>query len=104
MTAEFFGTDFQVDPGPRSFVKARGLRKFCSQSAFRPDGGPDGSPALAQRAYEMTEATQRAIRWFLEQEHQGVRIQWHTLQFSVERTGMEDLPDSELWRWEVWAQ
>lgn len=104
MTAEFFGLDRVPDPGPKPVVTAAGLRKFYSQSAFRPDGGLDGSPALAQRTHDMTEATRRAISWFLEQEMYGVKIHWHTLQFSVQRTGMEDLPDTELWRWEIWAE
>jgi hypothetical protein len=52
----------------------------------------------------MAEHAERATRWFLEQERYGVKIHWHTLQFSVHRTGMEDLPGLELWRWEVWAE
>jgi hypothetical protein len=89
---------------PKPFVKAGGLRKFYCQTLFEGEDSPRGGPGLSYRAHRMGEDSHRAMVWFAEQERAGVKIHWHTIEFRVMRTGMEDDPDHELWRWEVWAE
>jgi hypothetical protein len=88
---------------PKPVVKAGGLRKFYSQTLFEGEDNPKSFGA-SYRAYKMGQDSERAMRWFAEQERAGVKIHWHTIEFRVMRTGMEEDPDHELWRWEVWAE
>lgn len=102
--AEFYGLGSEPDPGPREFIKAHGPRKFHVQGTFEGEDSPAGATRLSYRAYEMGRQAERATAWLLEQEKAGVKIQWHTLTFSINRSGMEGAPETELWRWEVWGE
>lgn len=102
--AEFYGLERLPDPGPKPVVKASGLRKFHCQTSFEGEDNPPGPASMTYRGSKMAQDSQRAMRWFAEQERQGVKIHWHTLQFSIQRSGMEPHRDVELWRWEVWAE
>ena len=104
MTAEFWGLGGVPDPGPKPVRVADGLRKFQTRAPFDPALEPEGPYGLSYRAQEMANHAERAVRFFRQQEDAGVKMHWHTLQFSVERTGMELLPDTELWVWEIWAE
>jgi hypothetical protein len=89
----------EFDFTPKPFVKAGGLRKFYCQTTF------DGEePGMNYRAYRMGKDSHRAMTWFADQERAGVKIHWHTLEFHVVRHGTEPSTDTELWRWEVWAE
>lgn len=93
MTAEFFG--LEPDPGPKHFIKADGPRKLVVQIGVTDD------LVLEDRQDRMSTLAARAVGVFA---YSGLRVDWHTLTFSVTRSGMELSPDSEMWRWEVWAR
>ena len=97
MTAEFFGTDFEIEPGPRHFKAAEGRRKLVMQTAVE----ARDVRYTEDRQNELATQAARAVGVFASS---GRDVDWHTLTFQVTKSGMEMSPDDELWRWEVWAQ
>jgi hypothetical protein len=86
---------FVPDVDPKPFVKAAGLRKAYLQQVVAPE-----DLTVHGRADLMPRLAERAVEFFYSQEWE---VQWHTLTFSVRKTGMEPDGDSELWRWEAWV-
>ena len=97
MSAEFYGIHGYADPGPKPFVKAEGRRKLVVQLG----ASGDTVRVPADRQEQMSILAARAVGVFASS---GRAVEWHTLTFRVDRTGMELLPDEEFWRWEVWAE
>lgn len=95
MTAEFFG--IEPDPGRRPFIPADGPRKLSVQITV----AVRDIERAEDHQERMAELAARAVGVFA---RSGLQVDWHTLAFRVDRTGMELLPDDQLWRWEVWAK
>lgn len=97
MSAEFYGIHGYADPGPKHFAKAEGRRKLVVQEGV----DPVHLASVEARQDMMATLAARAMGVF---GSSGREVDWHTLTFQVTRTGMELLPNEELWRWEVWAE
>lgn len=86
------------DPEPRTFVVAKGRRKYFVSDRVMVD-------ELENSAFHqerMADVAARAVRWFASQ---PVDVEWHTLSFSIYGVETDELDHeiAQLWRWEVWV-
>lgn len=81
------------DPGPKPLSVVSGRRVLKVQQAVRLEEVMNAS----DHEVKMSEFAARAVRVFSES---ALEVEWHTLNFHVERVGMGE---SFTWRWTVWA-